>query len=141
MSEYKFVLFLIIGIIFLLIHLFDVKTDNFQFEQYDGFGTITRINMNERGRTWYYVDININGQVYSAQTDAYKIVPKGVDKGDTVSVKYHFTKNGFVRCYITQDGFERVIQENQNKTPIMLYIAIICFTVFAFMFVKILLNF
>lgn len=141
MSEYKFVLFLIIGLVFLLIHLFNTKTGNSQVEQYDGFGTITRINMNERGRTWYYVNIDINGQVYSAQTDTYQKVPNDVDKGDMVSVKYRFTKNGSVRCYITQYGFERVIQDNQNKKPIMLYISIVCFLIFAFMFIKTLLKF
>ena len=45
MSEYKFVLFLVIAIIFLLIHLFNVKNNNEQVEEYDGIGMITRINI------------------------------------------------------------------------------------------------
>ena len=136
MSEYKFVLFLVIAIIFLLIHLFNIKNNNEQVEQYDGFGMITRINMNEIGCTWYYVDININGKIYSAQTDSYQTVPDDVKKGDLVSVKYRFTKNGLVRCYITQDGFERVIQEDRNRKPVMLYAAGVCFLIFLIMLIK-----
>ena len=141
MSEYKFILFLVIAVIFLLIHLFIVKLNSSeQIEQYDGFGMITRINMNERGRTWYYVDININGKIYSAQTDPYQTVLDDVKKGDLVSVKYRFTKKGLVRCYITQDGFKRVIQEGRNRKPVMLYAAGVCFLIFLFMLIKTLLK-
>lgn len=140
MSEYKYILFLVIAVIFLLIHLFNAKNSSTQTEQFDGVGIITRINMNERGRTWYYVDINIDGKICSAQTDTYKNT-KDVKKGDTVSVKYRFTKNGSVRCYITQDGFERVIQDEQDKRPVMLYIAIACFLIFLFLSIKTLLKF
>lgn len=140
MSEYKYILFLVIALIFLLIHLFNVKNNSIQTEQFDGVGTITRINMNERGRTWYYVDIYIDGEICSAQTDTYKKT-EDVKKGDTVSVKYRYTKNGSVRCYIAQDGFERVIQEEQNKKPVMLYVAIACFLLFLVSLIKTLLKF
>lgn len=139
-NKYKFVLFLVIGAVFLLIYLFNERVDNNKVEQHDGYGTITRILPDENGRTWYYVDINIDGRIYSAQTDTYQRVPDDVDEGDVVSVKYRFAKDGAVLCYITQDGFERVIRDERNKKPIMLYLSIACFLIFLFMLIKTLLK-
>lgn len=141
MSEYKFLIFLVIAVIFLMIHLFSVWLNKDSYEYFDGTGTITRINMDDYGDTWFYIDINVGGTVYSTQSDTYRKKPDNIKKGDVVKIKYCYIKGNDVRCYITQDGFERVIQENQNKKPIMLYIAIVCFLIFAFMLVKTLLKF
>lgn len=136
MSEYKFVLFLVIAVIFFVIHMITSKPGEIRNEQFDGVGVISRINANDSGRTWYYVDININGNIFSAQTDTYNRVPDDVKKGDVVSVKYHFTQKGKVRCYITQSGFERIIQENADRKPVLLYAALVSFLLFLFMLVK-----
>jgi len=134
-SEYGFVLFLIFGIIFLLMYLFTKWLNKTQYEEFDGIGTITRINTTENCNIGLYVDIDINGQMCSAQTDTYRKIPKNTAKGDVVSVKYYFTKKGSARCYITQKGFERVAQENKKHRPVLLCVSLVCFLISLFMLI------
>lgn len=136
-GEFKFVIFLILALAFFIIYVITNKGSSKKSETYDGMGTITRINMNDRGDTWYYVDINVNGTIHSAQTDSYVEMPNDTKIGDQVNVVYRYTKSGDIRCYINQEGFKRIIQDKYNtQKPVILYIAIFLFAIFAIMLIK-----
>lgn len=136
MSEYKFIIFLFIAIVFLCFHFVSIRSNRNTVEQINGVGTISRILSDDSGYTWYYINININGAEHTAQTDTYRVVPDEIKVGDEVCVRWRYTKNGKVRCYITEDRFERVIQENEKSRPISLYISLFFFAIFIVLLVK-----
>lgn len=140
MSQYKFVLFLVVSLVFFIIHRISFKPHKVQRQQFDAVGTITRINDNDYGRQWYYVDIVINGEVCSAQTDTYVSVPADTKIGDRVSVRYRYTDHNKVRCYITQEGFQRVISDDVKDTRFFLYSAVVSLAIFLVMLVKMLFS-
>ena len=135
-NDYKFILFLIIGIIFFAIYLFGRKIDNYNPETQAAIGVIDRINQNDSGDSWHYVRLLIDGKEYRAKTDTYRRSPKDVAIGDTVNVQYRHIANGQVACYINQQGFERVIGSSGQGKPISLYCAMAFFAMFVFFAIK-----
>lgn len=64
-------------------------------------------------------------------------MPNDTKIGDQVNVVYRYTKSGDIRCYINQEGFKRIIQDKYNtQKPVILYIAIFLFAIFAIMLIK-----
>lgn len=135
-SEYKFILVLVVSLIFFIVHFYSGKISRRQIEYLPAIGVITRINTDDDGNSWFYIDLNINGSTYTAQTDRYSVIPRDTAKGDTVQVKYHYTKNNKVLCYIEQSGFERVASFDTSNKPYFLYIAIALFVLFLLMLFK-----
>lgn len=136
MSEYKFVLFLIIALFFLFLHRMTVKTKGFEPQYHDGVGRIERVVHDDSGYPWYYVNININGDPCTAKSDTYRSVPEDAGAGDPVRVRYYYTKNDRLRCIITEPGYERFIQEDQPGKPVLLYISIACFGLFLLLLIQ-----
>lgn len=135
-SEYKFVLFLVLAIIFLVIYLFGRKAENYNPETFPAVGVIERINQNDAGDTWYYIKLIVDGKEVTAKTDSYQRTPESTRIGDTVNIRYNFMAGGDVACYIDQQGFERVIGSGGERKPVTLYCALAFLALFIFFLVK-----
>lgn len=116
----KFIIFFVLALITYLIYIFSKRTEKgikeIKEKQKTGKGKITRINYNDRGRPWFYVELEIDGKKYEAQTETYVSKPEETDKGDIVNIKYYFTKNGTPRCTIIDKGFESLVYSNDNDS-------------------------
>lgn len=135
-SEYKFVLFFVLAVIFFGIHLISRKVANYNPETFPAVGIIERINQNDAGDTWYYIRLIVNGKEMTAKTDNYHRTPQDASIGDTVNVRYNYIAGGDVACYIDQQGFERVISNAEEGKPILMYCALAFLAIFAFFLVK-----
>lgn len=98
-------------------------------KEFNAVGIIKRINDDELGNVWFYVDININGIVYSAQTDKYRSIPVNTAIGDYVQVVYRFIDEKMIRCYIVQSGFERIIRDDVKINPLVIIGGLLSFLI------------
>lgn len=115
MESMKILILLAIALIIYIIYVISKKSDEkynkkLKESEIQSVGKITRINLNERGRTWYYIEFEKDGMTHTAQTSSLKKVPDDIQIGDEVNIKYHFTKGGKrALCRIIDDGFESVV--------------------------------
>ncbi len=141
-EQYKLLISLIIAIIFLVSHILTYNRVEEKPKEFNGIGRITRINQNDLGDSWFYVDIVIDGVVHSAKTDSYVLKPEDLEIGNEVNVVYRYTKNGNIRCYINDVGFKRVIEDDvSKKTPVLLFISLAFFALSVLIFLKSIISF
>lgn len=95
-----FIFLLILGIALGFIGNSMTKSNSNKIDTYPSTGTIQKVIYTDSGNAYYYVAFSANGTAHTGQSITYSSKTKTLNDGDTVQIRYYFTKSGRARVII-----------------------------------------
>lgn len=136
----KYIIFLILGLILLLISFLTRESDTSNIINQKAVGTIEKIIYSDSGNVRYYVKFSANGLDIQGQSIHYYSTNRKYHEGDTVNISYHYSKNGKAIVEVEDDELIPCKNSLSKFSKGSLVIGIILIVVFVILFVKTLLK-